>query len=199
MEFIGSNNFLIKVSPMNPYSLEYREFWREQKKRCIDGYWVSGKYMPGQLYFYVNFWMIKLKKDKGKGEYIGRPLLRDLEWEKAYIFLEARGFSGFEFDVDVTCDRMYAPSVRKTNEELGLIDINNKRYVPARDHLRAIHNGNMGRPIFNNQAKNIMDVESRGTGKSYFAAGAFIGWNFLFDGATSYEEYKQENFFHLRH
>lgn len=191
MEFISNSNFLIKVPPMNPYSLEYREFWKEQKRRCIDGYWVSGKYMPGPLYFYVNFWMIKLKKDKGKGEYIGKPLLRDLEWEKAYIFLEARGFSGFEFDVDVTCDRMYAPSVRKTNEELGVIEVSNVRYVPARDHLRAIHAGDMGRPIFNNQAKNVIDIECRGGGKSYFCSGAMIGWNFLFDGATSYEEYRQ--------
>ena len=26
----------------------------EEKKRCIEGYWVGGVWMPGNLYFYVN-------------------------------------------------------------------------------------------------------------------------------------------------
>lgn len=188
---VSNQEFIQKEVPkFIPESSKHIEYWREQKRRCIEGYWVSGKYMPGPLYFYINFWHIKLKKTKhSKTETTERPFLRDLEWEKAYILMECKGFSGFELDTQHTCDRLYSYEVRKENEALNLIPTNNKIYIPAREYLRSHHSRNYGRPLYENNCKNVMDLESRGGGKSYWAAGAMIGHNFIFDGATDYDEY----------
>ena len=60
---ISNENFILKEIPqIHPAANEYLEFWREQKRRCIEGYWSGGKFMPGNLYFYVNFWNILLNK-----------------------------------------------------------------------------------------------------------------------------------------
>src|SRR5260221_22926 len=45
---------------LNPYSYEYTELWKEQAKRCREGYSVGGKYCSGKLYGYVNFGTIEL-------------------------------------------------------------------------------------------------------------------------------------------
>ncbi len=36
-------------------STEYREFWEEQYRRCIQGFWVGDMYITGRHYFYLNF------------------------------------------------------------------------------------------------------------------------------------------------
>jgi len=46
------------VPNINPLSPEYKQFWAEQRRRCIYGYTVGGKWMPGKLYWYINFWNI---------------------------------------------------------------------------------------------------------------------------------------------
>ena len=145
--------------------------------------------MPGNLYFFVNFWNIKIKKSKhSKNETIARPFLRDLEWSKAYIYQEAKGFSGFADDLINTCNRLYDPKVRAANESIGLIPKNHLIYVPAREYLQRYHKGNLGKPVYENEARNVIDIEGRGGGKSYFAA-ANIAHNFIFDGATDYDAY----------
>jgi hypothetical protein len=50
------------------------------------------------------------------------------------------------------------------------------------------HDESKGKALFHNEAKNVIDLEARGGGKSYFAGGN-IGHNFLFDGATDYDIY----------
>lgn len=187
---VSNQNFIIKDYPvLNPFSLDYEEFWKQEKRRCIEGYWVSGKWMPGPLYFYVNYWNILLNKTKNsKVKSIGRPFLRDLEWEKAFLYMEAKGFSGFALDTTYTCNREYLPENRLENEFNNIIPKNSLKYVPARDYLRKNHSGNLGKPLFENEAKNIVDVEARGGGKSY-GASSLIGHNFLFDGATDYDHY----------
>lgn len=188
---ISNSAFLLSEIPkFNPLSLDYLNFWKEEKQKIFEGYWVGGKWMPGPLYMYINFWTILLNKSlNSKAKTAGRPFLRDLEWEKGYIYMEARGFSGFSEDKVYTCDRNYAPEVREKNISYGLIDPNDSRiYVPARDYLRKIHNGNLGKPLFENQAKNIIDIESRGGGKSYFAS-CCIAHNFITDGAWDYEDH----------
>lgn len=84
------------VPNMNPLTMEYHNWWKEQKRRCKEGYWVGGKWMPGVLYYYVNFWKIELSEPgKAQTKTLGKPLLRDLEWEFFPQFEEARGHSGF--------------------------------------------------------------------------------------------------------
>lgn len=201
---INNSEFLEKEIPMyNPISQRFERisYWKEQKKRCIEGYWVGGKWMPGPLYFYVNFWSIQVGSKKGNaGKQIDRPWLRDIEWEKAYIFAEARGFSGFELDTEHTCNRLLEPKELQILKEEDLLDtyinyglINSddltKTYVPARDYLRRIHSGDLGKPLYQNEAKNVLDLEARETGKSFWAAGGMIAHNFLFDGAYDYDLY----------
>jgi hypothetical protein len=89
-----SNNELFlegrKGPQAKPLSLEYREWWKEQKRRCLEGYSVGGKFMPGELYFYVNFGTIELVDEKTGRKRRGRPLLRDVEWEVFSVVHEAK-------------------------------------------------------------------------------------------------------------
>ena len=171
---INKAAFLLKEIPQfHPASEEYLLFWREEKKRCIEGYWVGGVWMPGNLYFYVNFWTILLNKTAhSKTKTPGKPFLRDLEWEFFYNWCEARGFSGFEGDKEFTCNREF------TGKE---------NYVPAAEYMRRTHKKNLGKPLWENEAKNFMMMGSRGFGKSYSVAGGVAGHEFVFDGMKSYD------------
>ena len=171
---INKDAFLLKEIPQfHPSSDEYLLFWREEKKRCIEGYWVGGVWMPGNLYFYVNYWTILLNKTAhSKTKTPGKPFLRDLEWEFFYNWCEARGFSGFSDDKEFTCDREF---------------IGKDNYVPAADYMRRTHKKSLGCPLWNNEAKNFMMMGSRGFGKSYSVAGGIIGHEFVFDGMKSYD------------
>lgn len=197
--YVSNKKFVIEIPYFNPVSQHFERvaFWKEQKKRCIEGYWVDGKWCPGILYFYVNFWNIEVESRESLGKTIGKPWLRDLEWEKAYIMMEARGFSGFSEDNEYTCNE--AVRDYKVLEKNGLLDLYlekgyvnkkdlGKKYVSAREYLKANHKINKGKPLFQNEAKNVIDLEARGGGKSFFA-GANIGHNFMFDGATDYDVY----------
>ena len=64
------------VPSMNPLSLEYRDWWKTQRDRCLHGYWVGGVWMPGRLYFYVNFWNIELNKNGALRKSKGIAMLR---------------------------------------------------------------------------------------------------------------------------
>jgi hypothetical protein len=176
---INRNNFLLEEIPQyHPASEQYLIFWREQKRRCIEGYWVGGTWMPGNLYFYANFWTILLNKTAhSKTKEPGKPFLRDLEWEFFYVWVEARGFSGFTEDTEFTCERQY---------EAAGTSPDGRKYIPAREYLRKIWPKPMGKPMFNNEAKNMMMMGSRGFGKSYSVAGGVIGHEFVFDGAKEY-------------
>ena len=55
---IHNSNFRLKEIPNFHPELEYYDrvsFWKEEKRKCIEGYWVGGKWMPGPLYYYINF------------------------------------------------------------------------------------------------------------------------------------------------
>jgi len=64
---VNTENFKVKDFPeFNPVSQAYDRmaWWKKFKRRCIEGYWVSGKWMPGQLYFYANAWNIRIESKK---------------------------------------------------------------------------------------------------------------------------------------
>lgn len=187
---------------MNPLSREYKIWWKNEKRKCIEGYWSSGKWMPGLIYFYINFWKIQLNKSNtAKQKVIGDPFLRDLEWEKGYVFTEARGFSGFEKDEVYTCNRILEnnPDTEEVIRVLYPKDNDDykefynskgelKKYEPARTYLRRNHGTDLGKPLYKNAARNVVDCEARGSGKSFFAT-VMIAYNFLFDGALDYDDY----------
>lgn len=79
-----------KRTKAHPKSTEYRDWWLEQKKRCLEGYTVGGKFMPPSLYWYMNFWTIELFNEQTQRKSKGFPMLRDIDWEFAYALWEAR-------------------------------------------------------------------------------------------------------------
>src|SRR5210317_401644 len=109
---INNDVFKLKEIPNYHPELEYYErisFWGEQKRYCIEGKWHSGKWMPGPLYYYINFHNILFEDDTSVAQATGLPWLRDIDWELFLYYEECRGFSGFEKDKEFTCDRKYGP------------------------------------------------------------------------------------------
>lgn len=205
------NNSLFKVPEIPNFhpivdKYEMLEWWQTQKRYAIEGMWQSGKWCPPELYYYINFHTIMFEEGTYRG--LGLPWMRDNEWINSYIYTEACGFSGFELDDEFSCHRWLEPKSNKTDEDIlklctigGVNKVNpfylnnfykpdgtKKTYVNARDYLQRIHSTNLGKPIYLNQAKHIMEVGSRGEGKSYKSSG-YVAHNFLFDGARDYDLY----------
>jgi len=77
---ISRNEFLIKEIPQfHPASRDYREYWDNMWRYNVEGYWSSGYWMPGRLFFYVNLGTIELTDPVTKQRKLGRPWLRDTE------------------------------------------------------------------------------------------------------------------------
>jgi hypothetical protein len=221
MDFIKINNrknFIVKHIPTyHPASANYITYWRGEKKKIIEGYWgpddaniknydvVKNSYdvdtdkwrfMPPQLYFYVNYGII-LHNDENAPKTAPkvkmRPLLRDVEWEFFYNWLEARGFSGFADDEEFTCNR----EVKKLEEgdEDAFPDktcYNSKgelkKFVPAHEYLRRLFPKPMGLPLYMNEARNLFMLGSRGFGKSYMVGVGVVLHELLTDGAKVYTQ-----------
>lgn len=195
-----------RIPKLNPYSLKYKQFWKEAKRKIVEGYWVSHegnfKWIPPVLALYNNFWTIEmsLKGAKSQNKVKGRPRLRDIEWIKGYVWAAARGFSGFSNDPYISCNRILIDENRdefleyaephvlatlyKPNGEL-------KDYVPALEYLYRYFDAELGKPLFYNAALNIADIECRNIGKSMIG-GCMIGHNFLTDGTMDYDEYLEQ-------
>lgn len=190
---IHNNNFLVKEFEIHhPASLAYKSYWQDQKRKAIEGYWVSGRWMPGRLYNYVNMGTILLNKKNSKVKFYGRPNLRDTEWAFFPLWEEARGFSGFEDDDEYSCNRilidgMYSDEEKLSNPDIVKSDGALKTYIPAREYINKIHDRNMGRPLYNNQARNLMMLGPRGFGKSYMVGAGVVSSEFMYDGKTRYE------------
>jgi len=190
---IENSNFLLKEIPDYHPELEYFEritFWGDQKRQCIEGTWVGGKWMPGPLYYYINFHKILFEDETSVSQAIGLPWLRDIDWELFLYYEECRGFSGFTNDKTHTCDRKYGPE-RELSIQLGRITLKEAQsmtYVNARDYLRKNHGKSLGKPLYKNSAMHFFSIQARGGGKSYATSG-LCNHNFLFDGATDYDIY----------
>jgi hypothetical protein len=72
---------LPEIPKFHPKSKDYDDFWTEQFDYCINGISIGGKWMPGELYSYINFGTIELMDSATNRKKRGRPLLRDIEWE----------------------------------------------------------------------------------------------------------------------
>lgn len=191
---VENSNFLNKSIPqLHPASIQYQLYWMEEKRKCIEGSWVSGKWMPGKLYFYVNLGTILKNVKNSKVKFYGRPDLRDLEWEFFPIWEEARGFSGFIGDPYFSADRLLL-NPELTDDDLRAHSdfmfkpdgVTRKEYVPAREYIRRIHADNYGRPLYENDSKNLLMMGPRGFGKSYSVGAGIVAAEFLFDGITHY-------------
>ena len=138
------NGELFKVKPGDipkipiEFSEESRSFWAAEKKKCIEGYSVGGKWMPGPLYFYINYGTILLNVgENSKTKIPAKPFLRDIEWEFFWAWAVARGLNGF----------LKKGTISNTpSEVLGSI-----KYIGT----------DPGTPIYGNQAKDLMMMGPR--------------------------------------
>lgn len=190
---IENSNFRLNEIPNFHPELEYydrKEFWGGEKRKCIEGYWVGGKWMPGPLYYYVNFHHILFEDESSVSQAVGLPFLRDIDWELFLYYEECRGFSGFELDTDTTCDRKYGPELEVSLKlkRITQAEADSKTYINARDYLRKHQGKSLGKPLYKNSAKHFFSIQARGSGKSYSTSG-ICNHNFLFDGATDYDVY----------
>lgn len=221
MPFLKINNrknFLLGPIPaLHPASIKYLSWWRVEKRKIIEGYWGPDdaditsydvhvnsfstktnkwRYMPPQLYFYVNFGTILHQREgdaKTAPKKKIRPLLRDIEWEFFYNWFEARGFSGFSEDDTFSCNRALKEhydgddeaeldyTCYKKNGEL-------KEFVPARKYLRQLFDRPLGTPLYMNEARNLFMLGARGFGKSYSVGTGVILHELITDGAKLYNE-----------
>lgn len=179
-------DFLNREHPVYfPESPQYEAYWTEQAKRCVEGYWghdfADGKggwrFMPGNLYFYTNFFPILQEGDQGT-EFSGFPLLRDIDWLKFYAYLVCDGFAGFSEDKEHTCFRPVGKLERGehiSNKEKKLLskydkyvrrnDGKLKKYVDAKDYLYKTFPEPMGQALVFNEALNLILLSARGLGK----------------------------------
>jgi len=65
---------------LHPDSFEYRQWWQQQRDRCIDGYKYNGISITGRHYFYLNFWKIRGVNDTGRKTLIP-PRFTDLDYD----------------------------------------------------------------------------------------------------------------------
>ncbi len=211
-ELYDISDFVNQDHPVfHPDSTQYLKYWEPHEIYCIEGKWgldaddVTNeggyRYMPPNLYYYINLCRIADEDDSGNTVGWFPPRLRDVEWILAYAWFAARGFSGFVDDPDHTCLRMVDKIER--GEELDEKEVlrfekfkpfvtkpdgTYKKYVEAREYLYRTHKDPMGKPLYHNAALNLFILGSRGFGKSFFAANAVIGHEYNFYGNKYYDE-----------
>lgn len=195
-------NFIHQEHPNTFANLdEYMSYWNREAFKCIEGYWGKDidekgeggyRFMPPNLYFYIN--MTKIQKEGEEGaQPTEHPDLRDVEWYIFYALMACDGFSGFEKDKEVTCLRAvgklqsgqeltvednyilnkYEKQIKKDNGEY-------KRYVEAREYLYQTHKEKLGRPLYANTCLDMILLSTRGLGKSYSIANGVIAYDYIF-------------------
>lgn len=198
---------VLKMPTCHPTSSKYEKEWiYGVKRKQIEGMWVSHKgeykWIPGPIVQYTSMWTISMteKGTKSKGKTLGKPRLRDLEWIKGYVHAVARGFSGFNGDDEYSCHRALL-SIGTEDEEdiLGTLEehiletLKNskgeyKKYIHALEYLYQYFPHELGKPLYLNEASNVVDIEARDMGKS-MSSGNFCGHNLLTDGVMDFDEW----------
>lgn len=181
----------------HPDDPRYRPFWQSLRKKFIEGIWVEqfGKwrYMSGRLGFYGNMFKF-VEWDELEGtRIIGRPDIRDLEWHRAYYRAEMDGFSGWENDDEYTSDRIIFDidsGIRIHPKRLAALHNSKgdlKIFKEPRVNLFELHDRPKGKPLYYNEASNHLEFGARGSGKSYFEAGAEILFDLVFHSRKYYD------------
>lgn len=163
-------------------------------KRCIEGYWLGGYYMPSGLYFYTHMGTIQLTEKDSNVKSLSRPKLRDIELNFFPNFLIARGFSGFELDEEYSSHRiLLEPDI--TDEYLKKkypftinSSGNRKQFIPPLSSLTMQHPYHKGKAQFYNEAYNLMLMGARNFGKSYMIGVGVVAHQWLTDGITDASE-----------
>lgn len=91
--FLETRDFFIKeklYTKAVPGTFQYKEFWEEEKRKCLEGVTIGNLHIPGTYYFYLNYYPIL-----GKDPITGRktktfPLFTDVDLEYFSIVEKAR-------------------------------------------------------------------------------------------------------------
>lgn len=185
----------------------------EQTKFSLDGKWghdynsylrLGGyRWMPGDLYFYINMCFIEDEVLGSTGSSTVSPKLRAVEWYTFYIYNICEGFSGFEDDPDYTCQL----GVGKLQQGIELTPIEEmllkdhefwvkkpdgsyKTYVDPLEYLKRTFDRPLGAPLYNNEHMDLLELASRGVGKSFRVAGKKTH-KFTFHGYKTYKAFSQ--------
>lgn len=192
---LNPNDFVIDDIPnLHPLSPSYISYWRDLKRKSIEGVWAGGYYMPSALFFYTNLATIRLNKKRSKVKTFDRPWLRDLEWYTFRHYTEAFGFSGFELDDTNTSDYAVLDDslsdeyLQEFHPHIFNSEGKKKNFVHPRIALESYHPAPLGRALFYNQVSNFLMMGSRNTGKSFMIGAGAVPHKFLTDGATHYTE-----------
>lgn len=192
--------YKVEIPNYHPEHPKYLSFWKEQKRKCVEGMWgveSNGyRYCPGTIYFYGNFYTIKDVDKKQKTRKIIKPLIRDIEWHRAYNFITCQGFSGFELDDETSCDKALIDDVEMDvansvgyEERLSALykpDGTLKKYEDPLTYVKRLHKKELGKALFWNKTSNIVEIGSRSGGKSYWYSG-LVARELLLDGQKYYD------------
>ncbi len=74
----------------HPKSYEFREWWEEEHRRCIEGYEVGGTRITGDHYWYLNFWKIRGTNPKTGRKDLISPRFLDMDYEYFNALEECR-------------------------------------------------------------------------------------------------------------
>lgn len=207
------SKFLFNNHPkdLHPESQKYKDYWKEQYKRCIEGHWVNDDgtwvYMMPKLYFYINIAIISdVKEDNKSARALISPRLRDNEWIIMTYTFCAQGFSGFEKDTEYTCHETIGRLEKGTEideVELKALPENTKKpdgtykkFIPAWDYLTRHYlidnpaKEPLGLPLYDNPIRNILIFTSRGLGKSLIMFVGVFMHEFLTGGIKKWEQAK---------
>ena len=69
------------ITRAHPRSFEYKQWWEEQRDRCINGYSVGGTRISGEYYFYLNFWKIRGEVGNTGRKDLISPRFLDMDFE----------------------------------------------------------------------------------------------------------------------
>lgn len=193
---------------INPIDQEYEKYWFGVTEKCLYGLWGEDKkgdlggwrWMPGTLYFYINITPIEIQGEDNSAE-LASPTLRDITWFKSYGFNTCDGFSGFDGDDEYTCYRIVgklqdgkklknAERIQLEKEAKYVLkkDGTYKKYIEARQYLYQTFKKPMGRPLWRNEAKNWLEITTRGVGKSYELANSLICYDYVFNGCKNIDD-----------
>ena len=198
-DIINRNVFYNRNHPkLDPRTSEYILYWRQEKRRCIEGYWAEEapnhwRWMNPTLYFYINHDEILLVDPENNSRYHAPPSLDDNEWVVTNYLTAAFGFSGFTGDEKTTCHELvgkyyaaqndesdhYGRKIRFTKaDEVNLAKIpylhkpdgSLKEYMEPFEYLKLSHEKPKGYHLYANSPRNAMIFTARSNGKSYILA-----------------------------
>ena len=168
--------FLIKQPGYHPSTKAYKEYKIKQYESIIYGFWGKQKdkyrWMPPMTYFYCNYVKIELENEN-KETLLKKANLDDVEWIIGYALAACYGFSGFENDDDYSCDkalinRFEFEAAERSEKRLKTLYNKKgelKKYITVEEYLYKEFDNEMGKPLWFNEAEDLMIFGSRGSGK----------------------------------